>query len=391
VDKLKAKNNVHLQPTRLDQLPDNVDNFVGRIIRRIHSDNVIFAVLSEHDTSVVNANCYYELGVAHGFGRPVVMLLHEAAKVPSDLNKQEIFQYSDTHLNNAADVWMQPGAPGDRAYKFLAGKLSGPRTELFGDPFGMPEFRSGRSRTMDRFRDVTYNELSNALLSAEREIWIAGATLAQFVDPDKGPVWPMPAPLNDDGSGGQLQGKHMIADPLTVAVAKGVRVRILIMHPDNAFHQVRLRWNGADDLSPSSLRDRLRVRKSRTAKSYNAWLATARQVEANVMKARKELRLAPQLTGSMTVRQIRSRAILHRFIATEDVAYVTPNFYSFGYNSGPSVFARRHTGPADSFSTDWYQSSVDELEKLWSLSEVEAIPAKLPGASRRSWLGRKSS
>lgn len=77
--------------TRLDSM-EMLDSVLATLWRMIKTADVVVA-----DVSHGNANVIYEIGLAHGAGKPVILLSSTGAKpLPADLSGQLYIQYSDT-------------------------------------------------------------------------------------------------------------------------------------------------------------------------------------------------------------------------------------------------------------------------------------------------------
>jgi nucleoside 2-deoxyribosyltransferase len=61
------------------------------ILRSIHEADYIIADLTEQ-----NPNVYYELGLAHATGKPIILITQNIGKLPFDLRHQRVIEYSDT-------------------------------------------------------------------------------------------------------------------------------------------------------------------------------------------------------------------------------------------------------------------------------------------------------
>jgi hypothetical protein len=64
---------------------------INDIVRAIHDADYIIADLTEK-----NPNVYYELGLAHASGKPVILITQNIANLPFDLRHQRIIEYADT-------------------------------------------------------------------------------------------------------------------------------------------------------------------------------------------------------------------------------------------------------------------------------------------------------
>jgi hypothetical protein len=67
-------------------------NILSDIVERIVSSDLVIA-----DLTGLNANVFYELGIAHGLGRPVVLLTQNIDDLPFDLRSYRVVIY-DTHF-----------------------------------------------------------------------------------------------------------------------------------------------------------------------------------------------------------------------------------------------------------------------------------------------------
>ena len=67
------------------------DSITEQVVRRIVESDFVIADLTDH-----NANVFYELAVAHGFGRPVVHLMAAGQHPPFDVSDQRIIFYDLT-------------------------------------------------------------------------------------------------------------------------------------------------------------------------------------------------------------------------------------------------------------------------------------------------------
>lgn len=81
----------------------NQRNIMADIVQSISASNLIVA-----DLSTSNPNVYYELGLAHAFGKPVILLAQNLDEVPFDLRSYRVITYS-THFQkmNAAKAEFQ--------------------------------------------------------------------------------------------------------------------------------------------------------------------------------------------------------------------------------------------------------------------------------------------
>lgn len=74
--------------------------WVDELLAMLRSSDFLIA-----DVSRKNPNVIFELGVAHGLGKPFVMLLStdaDAAGIPSDLSGYQYLSYDPSNLSNLA-------------------------------------------------------------------------------------------------------------------------------------------------------------------------------------------------------------------------------------------------------------------------------------------------
>ena len=69
---------------------------INDILRSIQESDYIIADLTEQ-----NPNVYYELGLAHASGKPVILITQNIDSLPFDLRHQRIIEYSDTAAGGA--------------------------------------------------------------------------------------------------------------------------------------------------------------------------------------------------------------------------------------------------------------------------------------------------
>ena len=104
---------VEFQITRADDI-ENQRNILNDIVVQIATSDLVLA-----DLTGSNPNVFYELGIAHAMGRPVVLLTQDISDVPFDLHAYRILQYS-LHF-----VEMETAKAGLRqlAQKFAKGEI----------------------------------------------------------------------------------------------------------------------------------------------------------------------------------------------------------------------------------------------------------------------------
>lgn len=98
---------------------DSQQNILRTIMAGISDSDVIIA-----DLTTSNPNVFYELGIAHAVGKPVVLLTQSIEDVPFDLQSYNLIQYS-THISGF-----------NKAKEDISSRVAGivDRTLPFGDP-----------------------------------------------------------------------------------------------------------------------------------------------------------------------------------------------------------------------------------------------------------------
>lgn len=83
-------------PFFVDELPAGAA-WVDEIVQRIRSSNVVIA-----DITRKNPNVMFELGIAHGLGKPLILLINEKEDVdlPSDLVGYQYLMYAPDNLSS---------------------------------------------------------------------------------------------------------------------------------------------------------------------------------------------------------------------------------------------------------------------------------------------------
>jgi hypothetical protein len=232
----------------------------------------------------------------------------------------------------------------------------------------------GAKGAHDRFNDsLTYKRFSHMLLSAEREIWIAGTTLWQLFQPDNRSF------LLPDTSTGELNSKANIMELLIERVGQGVDVTVLLMHEDN----LSLPPFGVD--GPASETARLRLERTRL-EIANSWrsLETARNHSAtrntNVSDAPNA-----HAPGKFRFRKILRGNLFQRVVLTEHKSFATPYFQHLFINGGPCVEADRGSG--------WYDALHNEVEYLFKANDEQRLretDAPSHDAKNRGWFGKRT-
>ena len=109
-DVLRAKG---FEVTRADNI-ENQRSIMKDVIEGIVKSDLIVA-----DLTSSNPNVYYELGIAHALGKPVIHLTQALEEVPFNLKSYRFIEYS-THF---AQIEKAKGLLASHALRFLEGKL----------------------------------------------------------------------------------------------------------------------------------------------------------------------------------------------------------------------------------------------------------------------------
>ena len=174
-DVLRAKG---FEVTRADNI-ENQRSIMKDVIEGIVKSDLIVA-----DLTSSNPNVYYELGIAHALGKPVIHLTQALEEVPFDLKPYRFIEYS-THF---AQIGKAKGLLATHALRFLEGKLKvgNPVTDYHPD-------NPGASPSAERIPDDT-----GASPSAERIPDDTGASPSTERIPDDTGASPSTDNVSDD-------------------------------------------------------------------------------------------------------------------------------------------------------------------------------------------------
>jgi len=318
-------------------------------------DRIIDAILNADLLAVVifedNGNVFYEVGISHAAGRPLLLIKHADFTMPFDLFGYPYIAYTDKDWADATHAMRCNGPVAALAAQMRA-QLEEPTPR---DPFKRKDIGAlGGERNLNRFSDLPYREWSRILLDAEREIWIAGVSLWELVDPTKLKFF---LPVEPDYKLPDQENAH-ISDLLIYAMGRGVNVTIIMMDPSNPA------------LSAMLLRPRSPVARpaqfvsgviSEIERSYETWIEIRRQTEEAARSGQLSSREKPAErqapAGHMRILRVRSGIISQRVTWTDKETVTTPFFNTIQYNSGgPAVRARG--------GNNWHRLFRDELQLL---------------------------
>ncbi|HRE44719.1 MAG TPA: hypothetical protein PKY87_12205 [Terricaulis sp.] len=323
-------------------------DIVSKLVRAITEDEIVIALVSEHDHHLVNANVFYELGIAHCAGRPVIILKHEHQGLPFDLIGNEALQFRDEHLTGAADP-MAPGGPGAAMARLIADLLREP-PDIYRRPFDR-DIALGRQGARDRFSSIRYPEWSDMLIRADRNIYLAGATLLQLIGGQ--PCFFLP------DREGVLSKCVNLETLLAYQIGRGVDVNVLMLHEQNPIIEAYLPQGVG---GASERRREIEKTRKEIAASHKLWKRAQSQA---YLPALNPLLSAERPEGAepgvFRVVKVRHGALWHRVCATDKRVALTPYFYTSGVNSGPCIDARA--------GTDCHRHALDDLDALIQLNE----------------------
>ena len=174
----------------------------------ILGDDLLIAILTGH-----NPNVFYEVAVAEAAARPLILLIADGQTIPFDISSRRVLQYdlkprtlqkgtySDSLLRSIKEL---EAAGGDNKVAF--------RPSL--KPLGAGE---STWRMVPRSRDVSREDYIGLVASARSFVRYQGLALFAYV---------------------KIAG---FAEAIKAALARGVEMRVLLMHPDNPVlpHMVR--------------------------------------------------------------------------------------------------------------------------------------------------------
>jgi hypothetical protein len=175
---------------------------------RILGDDLLIAILTGH-----NPNVFYEIAVAEAAARPLILLIAAGEQIPFDISSRRVLQYDlkpHTLMNGTfVDILLRSikeleAAGGDHKVAF--------RPSL--KPLGGGE---STWRMVPRSRDVSREDYIGLVASARSFVRYQGLALFAFA---------------------KIAG---FAEAIKAALARGVEMRVLLMHPDNPVlpHMVR--------------------------------------------------------------------------------------------------------------------------------------------------------
>jgi hypothetical protein len=346
--KLQAKN-IELQVVRGEH-DQSGKAIVAEILDGILHYDLVIAVLFEP-----NPNVFYEVGVAESAGRPMLVLKHSDFPVPHDLKDVRYIEYTSRDLGGfRGQDPMRADGPGAQLSAAMEQRVGAKRYKW---PFDRELLAAlGQQNILSRFRDLTPLDWSKIILEAEKEIWLAGVTLKQLTE---SPAFHL---ADADGVYPEEPNAYLWW-LLGSAMARGVMVHLLMMHPDNpALPHMLMR---PPELQQAGVSELDKVRND-LAHSKDAWLKGLADATSPTFIKTPTERSRGDGGGSWRLVELKRGVIPQRITLTEREVVTTPYFSTTPHNSrGPCVRAR-----AD---TPWHQFFHAELRFLAELNADAAL------------------
>jgi hypothetical protein len=352
-----AASGYEVTPVRGDHDTEELD-IVERFVKAINDDDLVIALLSEGEPGRINANVFYEVGIAHAAGRPVILLMRDGQVLPFDLHGKNAILYHDAHVDGSADPRLA-GGPIHNLTAEMKRRLD--KKHFYERPFGR-DISLGRQGVRNRQNSVDFSEWSSIILDARREIYFAGTTLHWLATDKVGSSFVMPRSAEER----QLLDKAHLATLLADRVAHGVDVTIMMSHPDNPVLQSIPTFTNAKEHA-----GRVAALRKEAAESYRLWTIHRDDVLRAIKRGRSEGRAPDGPPGQFRVIQVSRGAILQRMFATENRAFLTPNLYHMQINTTPCMDARPD-GETDKYNKAAHAYILDDLRHLAKVNEVGA-------------------
>lgn len=312
----------------LDAEQDTIRNKVIELIDQ--ADVVIFVMTAD------KPNGFIEYGWSMGLWKTPIILKRDEYTPPTNINNNLAVEYSSRDID---------GSNPDRAQRVVDQLVQQIKKKLDRTPAARPfehfpptMLAHGVVDVLGRFRDISPRQWSDMLNAAEEEIILASSTMLkpfeqQFFDRDG-------SPIDID----ELVLKKALED--------GVRVTVLMQHPDNTSLD-HLRKNVAKK-GVSSARDD-------QEKSFRLWASTQQVYEQALRQRGDEV---PH--DGFRVIRLRNRFLPFRVTFTDKEMYLTLRFYTQLFNSGLCLVTKPGPTDQDTENPSVYRQIRDELEFLIS-------------------------
>jgi hypothetical protein len=285
-----------------------IGKITEQMFESILGEDLCIAILTGH-----NPNVFYELAIAHAAARPVIILVEKGTTIPFDIRDMRAVEYD-----------LKPKALRDRVY---SGQIVQKVRHLEGDNWTVPvPFGSNLSP-----------------LGSGRGDWQFFAKSAQFGDPGSWLGFLERSQKSFDLCGISLHSwtRHSGAKrTIEAAIARGVKIRILMLHPDNP--AIPLFINAKETLADvEHVRSMIKLSHS----NFSKLLVNA---------------------GHCEVRCVKGGAMHQQLIITDTEAAAIFYLYSITTSESPMLYCPA-TGPL-------YQSLCAEFASLWEAGEPLTAP-----------------
>ncbi|MCQ8782271.1 hypothetical protein [Mangrovibrevibacter kandeliae] len=312
-------------------------------LRGIQDADAIIGVLTAD-----RPNVYLEIGWASSFWHKIIYVQRRDYVLPADINNAKIGAYYSHEQLDGSD---EPGRL--EAIDRLATRIIEEVTRQERDmPFehfkDTTRLSVGSSQLFNRFsRAVTPADWSRMLQKAESEIIIASSKLR---DIRKHP-FPHQMPDGQDGTA--------LTSLLLLKALEGVKVTVIIYHPDNPTLRYLLKGEDARADIDSALAEA----RTNIESSFGLWcqfVSGFRQSrQATLSQTGRELPL-----DNVKLIQMRERFLPFRVTLTDKQALITFRFFTESYNSGLCLVTNNGGPGADEWNLPIYQMVRNDLRML---------------------------
>jgi hypothetical protein len=318
---IKEKTGLEFTATRSDQVAV-VGEIVDHVVRRILSDDVIIAVLFNR-----NPNVYYELGIAHSAGRPVVLLKKKEEDRHFDISTHSMVEYSWQTLRD-----QRP--PHERSEVRELAEAITSASQHSRDSLAFEKYDPlGRHftdfRVLNKFADLKFDDYSSFFDVKRGFIGLMGVSLHYFTRADAN--WTLPT--GETASFAALIQSKVVVD--------GCHVVLVMMDETNPALPQMLRGQGPGDLDAAEI-TAVRTEIEQSNRRWQNHIASVTELSRRTDG------------GTMRLVKVRRGLIYHRLSITDRAAIVTPYFFHIGTNSGgPAIVADARTALYDAVRRDF--------------------------------------
>ncbi|WP_395645933.1 hypothetical protein [Terricaulis sp.] len=310
---------VAVEVVRGDHDPDS-KRIGKKIIDSIMGNELIALVAFEP-----NENVFYEAGIGHAAGRALLILRHVKYTMPIDVRDYPYVDYTDNDWKNAKRAARKDG-PVEQYAAMIRLQLSKPRYEA---PFEQADICAlGSTAVLGKFRDLSYLDWSKMILDARKELWFAGISLWQVIDPEVTSFY-----IPDANGDWPEKSNSNLINLVGNVLARGADVNIMMMHPDNpALSAMLLKPAGYVGDGPA---ERLASVREQIQRAHKEWTNRRAQLMSGEGMARFG---TDRAAGKFNIIQVRTGLIAQRTTWTERATVTSPYFASIPYSGGGPAF-----------------------------------------------------